>query len=807
MREIATLEQSLGDAERYVSRTTYGDASSAACNGCAQIVRLDDEAGTVTFPSFGLSGQPLSEQRRFLATLDAPDWPEDIDERDALLEDITYQTCWQYDATDALVSQTDAVGNTQRHLYAVDATLRGSTWEPRDGEAITLVVDVTVDALGRIVAQTLGNGVTQNAIFDTASERLSRIACQTSDGASLQDVSYEYDPAGNVVKITDAMVPVRFWRNRRVDGMQTFAYDSLSQLIEATGRESATRPPFPGLPDWIPVPDATRTTPYTQTFSYDAGGNLVEAAHTSDTRGQSWKQRFAVSRMSNRSVLWDSGSPEPDIEASFDPSGNPLTLTTGQPIRWITANRLAAVTFMTRDDGPADEERYVYDAQGDRVRKVGTRLAASTVNVRETRYLHGLELRRDSATGEVMHVAMLDAGRTRVQVYVWEAGLPARVENHQVRYVLADHLESATVEIDANADVVSRENYYAFGGTSWRAAASEIAAGYRTIRYAGHEQDATGLSYYGQRYHAPWLHRWLNPDPAGNVDGLNRYRFVANNPLTLADRDGRQAVTMVYGMADVRAPYLEVYNRVHQSGDLVRFRINDLNGALGITDRGALKKIQKGIEVKRKHVKRLMRYVPHFHAQTAASLLQRWSTHLQSRADTLSMHHRFGNDTEDGRFAHLQKIVKKNLSINSGGRLWNIAGRGRADMRLRQHAHDLRDREVRKPLEGDTLDSVLEVAFDNAFFRRVSKIGLEWARMEGPERVPVEFLVYSKDANGNYQNFDDVGAKPSAQAHAAWMDTSVDDAGPNYFPITMSEYRTVRKLAMTVQVIRAPVEL
>ncbi|WP_174990879.1 RHS repeat domain-containing protein [Pandoraea anapnoica] len=724
-----------------------------------------------------------------------------------MLENITYETCWQHDATDALLAQTDAVGNTQRHVYTVDATLCGSTWQTPGGEATALITHATADARGRIVAQTLGNGVTENTLFDTASERLLRRVCQTADGATLQDLAYDYDPVGNVVRITNAMAPVQFWRNRRIDGTQTYVYDSLYQLIEATGRESATLPPSPALPDWIPVPDATRTTPYTQTFSYDAGGNLVEVAHTSDTRGQSWKQRFAVSHMSNRSVLWESGLPEPDVEASFDLCGNLLALTTGQPIRWSAANRLAAVTFMTHDDGSADEERYVYDAQGDRVRKVGKRLAASTTHVRETRYLHGLELRRDTATGEVMHVAMLDAGRTRVQVYVWETGLPARVENHQVRYILADHLESATVEIDAKAEVISRESYYAFGGTAWRAAASEIAAGYRTIRYAGHEQDATGLNYHGQRYHAPWLHRWLNPDPAGNVDGLNRYRFVVNNPLTLADRDGQQAVSIVYGMDDVRIPYLEAYNRVHQPGGLVRFRINEFNEALGIRGRGALKKIQKGIEVRRKHVKRLMRHLPHLNTQTAASLLQRWSTHLHSRAEELSLHHRFRNFTEDERFAHLQKMVKKNLSLNSGGRLWHVGGRGRADMRLRHHAHDLRDREIRKPLEGDVLDSALENAFHNAFFRRLSKIGLEWAQLEGPERVPVEFLVYSRDANGRHRNFDDIGPMPSAQAHGAWMTTSVDDAGQNFFPITMSEYRTVRKLAMTVQVIRAPVEL
>jgi RHS repeat-associated protein len=36
-------------------------------------------------------------------------------------------------------------------------------------------------------------------------------------------------------------------------------------------------------------------------------------------------------------------------------------------------------------------------------------------------------------------------------------------------------------------------------------------------------QSASGLSYYGARYLAPWLTRWISPDSAGAVDGLNLY--------------------------------------------------------------------------------------------------------------------------------------------------------------------------------------------------------------------------------------------------------------------------------------------
>jgi RHS repeat-associated protein len=50
----------------------------------------------------------------------------------------------------------------------------------------------------------------------------------------------------------------------------------------------------------------------------------------------------------------------------------------------------------------------------------------------------------------------------------------------------------------------------------------------KRYRYTGKERDdSSGLSYYGARYLAPWLTRWISPDSAGAVDGLNLYVYVA----------------------------------------------------------------------------------------------------------------------------------------------------------------------------------------------------------------------------------------------------------------------------------------
>jgi RHS repeat-associated protein len=50
------------------------------------------------------------------------------------------------------------------------------------------------------------------------------------------------------------------------------------------------------------------------------------------------------------------------------------------------------------------------------------------------------------------------------------------------------------------------------------------------------------LSYYGARYLAPWLTRWISPDSAGAVDDLNLYVYVGNNPLKYTDPTGKNII-------------------------------------------------------------------------------------------------------------------------------------------------------------------------------------------------------------------------------------------------------------------------
>ena len=64
----------------------------------------------------------------------------------------------------------------------------------------------------------------------------------------------------------------------------------------------------------------------------------------------------------------------------------------------------------------------------------------------------------------------------------------------------------------------------------------------KRYRYTGKERDEeSGLYYHGARYYAPWLGRWIQPDPQGTADSPDLYQYARDNPTRYRDMKGRAA--------------------------------------------------------------------------------------------------------------------------------------------------------------------------------------------------------------------------------------------------------------------------
>lgn len=504
------------------------------------MIRHDDPAGSQQIHEASLSGDVLQQSRRFLLEEVLADWPLAESQRDELLEPgagaVTRQ---QYSVLAESLTQTDAKGNRQRCAYSVAGQLH-SAWlllaGQRESDEQVLLSAISYNAFGQVETETAGNGVVSTARYCALDGRLEHLLTRKVD-ARLQELTYGYDPVGNILSIQDDVQPVRYFNNQRIEPVSTYQYDTLYQLTTATGRESVAATQGPGLPGLQPTPvDANQLANYTQRYTYDAGGNLTRLRHVG---AQSYTLEMQVAERSNRSVVKN----QLELDTAFDANGNLQQLQPGQSLTWDLRNQLRKVTPVVRIEAANDDEVYAYDGDGQRVRKTRRTQAQSVMHRAEVRYLPGLELRTNTATGETLQVISVTAGRSGVRVLHWEVGKPDELTNDQVRYSLSDHLGSSSLELDQQAQLISQEGYYPYGGTACWAGRNATEAKYKTIRYSGKERDATGLCYYGLRYYAPWLNRWINPDPAGDIDGLNLFRMCRNNPVTFYDVDGRAPET------------------------------------------------------------------------------------------------------------------------------------------------------------------------------------------------------------------------------------------------------------------------
>ena len=549
-RPVAITEQMANDSPLVVERFIYGPANDelALNNQCGRLVRRDDPAGCQHLAQYGLSGASLVEIRQFLKSLNTPDWPLELQLRNALLEEgAGFASTYAYTPSGELHNQTDAEGNQRKFAHTVAGQLKEVRLQLESQQPRVLISDIRYNASGQTERETAGNGVVTTVWYGADDGRPIQLLSAVPANPPLQDLHYGYDPVGNVLRLEDQAQRVRHFKNQRIDPVNHYRYDTLYQLVEARGRQVVAPSYGPELPALLPTPlDPNQLTHYTQTFDYDAAGNLVTRRHSGAPTFN-----MAVSDTSNRSLIQhqDGSLPgEEDIANGFDAGGNQLQLQRGQGMRWDGRNQLSLVTLVKREDGSDDQERYIYCRRGERLRKVRITHTGSRTLRADVRYLPGLEIHLDSAKGEERHVINVDAGRSRVRVLHWQTVSPRRdVPDDQPRFCLTDLLGSCTLELDELAGLLNQEGFYAFGGTAWWAGKNALEDGYKTFRYSGKERDATGLYYYGYRYYAPWLQRWMCPDPAGDVDGLNRYLMVKNNPVVFFDPDGLGRTSFIDG--------------------------------------------------------------------------------------------------------------------------------------------------------------------------------------------------------------------------------------------------------------------
>jgi RHS repeat-associated protein len=560
-RPLNGFVQEGSQPEILVWRKVYGEElpGPETQNQRGKVVQLFDQTGVLVAEHYDFKGNLLETRRQLAGAYRSPlNWSANPG-----LEADTFVETSAYDALNRPLSGTTPDGSVYRPTFneanlleTVSVNLRGAPL------STPFLTNIDYDAKGRRVLCEHRNNVSTEYQYDRLAYHLSRLTTTRNAGPLVfQDLSYTYDAAGNITQIRDEAQQTIYFNNQAVEPDNAYTYDATYRLIKATGREHIGQISHPET-TWddrfrvhLPHPgDGQAMRRFTEHYEYDAAGNVQRLVH--QAANAHWTRTFSfnetssleATKTSNRlsSTTVGAGSPEVYV---YDAHGNMTAMPHLTDIRWDFRDALQSTSRQSVTDGAGETTFYVYDANGGRVRKVTERQNGTRKN--ERRYLGGFEIYREYGSDgttvtlerQTLHVMDDEQRIALIDTKTVDADIPAFSSQALIRYQFHNHLGSGSLELDDAAQVISYEEYFPFGSTSYQGVSNDISVNPRRYRYAGMERDdETGLNYHTLRYYAPWLCRWTSPDPLGIRDSLNAFAAFHDNPIAFTDSSGSENV-------------------------------------------------------------------------------------------------------------------------------------------------------------------------------------------------------------------------------------------------------------------------
>lgn len=532
----------------------YGDTPGLETNPedlnmRGQVHHHCDGAGETRFPlGYDFKGNPKKTVLKLLAdpTLSEVDWTDD-----PVLNAEEYTTSVVLDALNRPVVGTDPGGNETRYEYDRGGALKKVLFRhytavppvpPVPNPFAEYVKDIRYDAKGQRQSILYGNNTVTSYTYDPETYRLKSLITTANSGAvTHQHLKYYYDPVGNITFITDAAQKVLYHDNSEISPDQDYTYDALYRLIKAKGREMAAGSgqennwENAGYNSTSYQNDIGRN--YCQHFEYDAVGNIKKLRHVAGAG--SYTRYYKYVGNSNRLWFTDTADVDtpPGFSYDYDERGNMTGMQHLSDMQWNTANELNKIVCGGIDTC------YQYSG-GQRIRKY-----TDKGTIKEERiYLGNFEIYRKfdtsslTPTDPVLERHTLHINDDTGRIAMIEKRILGTDPGDAVltRYIYSNHLQSAALELNEDAEIISYEEYHPYGTTAYTYQNADAHAIAKRYRYTGKERDEeSGLYYHGARYYVPWLCRWCSVDPLeSKYAGMSPYNYSFNNPVMFNDPSG-----------------------------------------------------------------------------------------------------------------------------------------------------------------------------------------------------------------------------------------------------------------------------
>ncbi|MDD4712327.1 MAG: toxin TcdB middle/N-terminal domain-containing protein [Bacteroidales bacterium] len=568
----------------------YGGVSESNNNRIGRLVCQIDGSGAQEF-KYGKMGE-ITQVRR---TLIIPNQAV-----------ATYVTDWTYDTWNRVQTMTYPDGETLTYSYNTGGMLSSLTGT-KGGYPYTYVSNIGYDKFEQRNYMKYGNGTETSYTYDPQNRNLSNLSVlSTQIGRKLMDNAYTYDKVNNVLSVKNTAsisttgIGGQMIHNYVYDGLYrltsasgtytgnagkaasytlSMEYDNLHNITTKQQHIIQTGVQFDGTlkagydltyayennPQQIStITDSIyrtegviKKTAKTQTYSYDANGNLICVNTTqkdadgrqnkSNERKLLWDEENRLLALSDNGYVsnyWYDASGERTVKTSGDGEG---VLVNGMLSggRTGTTNFTAYVNpYMVITNGGQCSKHFYIGSQRivSKLCDTGT-IPSSPLTETKATYTGGtvdysakytdltskIKTRYDS-----LRVAYRGTDHAGAGFYTQVA-----TSNETLQYFYhSDHLGSSSLITNLDGNIVQHLEYVPFGevfieerNNTWNT----------PYKFNAKELDEeTGLYYYGARYMDPRTSVWLSVDPlAEKYPRVSSYVYCHDNPVKYIDPDGR----------------------------------------------------------------------------------------------------------------------------------------------------------------------------------------------------------------------------------------------------------------------------
>jgi RHS repeat-associated protein len=401
---------------------------------------------------------------------------------------------FQYNGIGQRTQSLDQTGFTINYSYDVLGRLSAL----QDG-GTNLIVSYLYDAVGRLAEKDLGNGTY---------------------------TTYQYDPAGNLLQLVNHGPRPGVGQNGPINSEYDYIYDALNRMATATtpdGQWVYTYDADNQLTHAVFVPNGSSSlTAQDLQYHYDAAGNRTQTILNGVTTPYTVDARNEYTQIGSTAY-------------AYDADGNLATTTTAGVTTTYSFDQLSELTgISTPAHGatPADVWGYGYDAFGHRT---------------GTTHNSQLTTAEFDPMGLGNIAATFDNTGALTAHYTYGLGLVSQVPVAGTAGYYDFDLTGDTTGITSSAGTyANRYAYLPFGTVV--ASSGSLANPFTFVGQSGVTSDGSGLLNMRARAFDPASGQFGSSDPLGlNGGDTNIRRYVGNDPVSLIDPVGGQALSPGYG--------------------------------------------------------------------------------------------------------------------------------------------------------------------------------------------------------------------------------------------------------------------